>query len=80
MPRYFISFLRAGQISNDDEGEDFPDLEAAHATAMDSAREILANDIKAGSSVALEAVFITNGDGQQLASIRATDVLPEPLK
>jgi uncharacterized protein DUF6894 len=78
--RYFINFLRAGQTIKDDEGQDFPGLEEAHAASIVSAREILANDIKAGSSEALEAVFITNGDGQRLATVHATDVLPEPLK
>jgi hypothetical protein len=80
MPRFFISFLRGGLLSKDDEGLDLPGLEEAKTAAMVSAREILANDIKGASGVTLEAVIITNEDSQQLLTFPATDILPEALK
>jgi hypothetical protein len=81
MPRYFISVLNSdGHISEDDQGQDLQGLEEAKATAMVSAREILADNIKSASDRPLEAVIITNENGDELKRIAAKDALPEPLK
>ena len=51
MPKFFFGFQRGNQIAEDDEGEDFPGLDQAHAAALASARELVADNIKfAGSS------------------------------
>jgi hypothetical protein len=48
--------------------------------ALASARELLADNIKSESQSPLEAVIITNESGQELMTIPARDVLPEPLR
>jgi hypothetical protein len=80
MAKFFISFLRGGEISEDDEGQDFPGLQEAGMAAMVSARELLADHIKAGSKTPLEAVIIKNDRGQEVLRIPAREVLPEPLR
>jgi hypothetical protein len=55
-------------------------LEEAKATAMVSAREILADNITSASDRPLEAIIITNENGGELQRIAAKDALPEPLK
>ncbi len=80
MPLFYISFQRGDQISHDDEGQDLPGLEEARATALASARELVADQIKAGTKTPLDAVIITNDRGEQLMRIPAKEVLPEPLK
>jgi hypothetical protein len=80
MPRFYISFLNGGQIAKDDIGQDLPGLEEAKAAALASAREIVADNIKGGAKNPLRAVIITGESGQDLLTIPAKDILPEPLK
>ncbi|MDB5605092.1 MAG: hypothetical protein JWP25_1992 [Bradyrhizobium sp.] len=80
MPRFYIHFQNGDVIAKDDEGEDLPGLEEAKAAAVVSAREIVADNIKSNAKNPLRAVMIVNESGQNLLTILAKDVLPEPLK
>jgi hypothetical protein len=80
MPLFFINFRRDDQISKDDVGIDLPSLKEAGEAALVSAREILADTIKSGAKDPIQAVMITDESGQELMTIPAKDVLPEPLK
>jgi len=80
MPRFYINFQNNDHIAQDDEGIDVPDLEAAQKAALISAREIVADNVKANSKKPLRAVIITDENGQNLMTISAKDVLPESFK
>jgi hypothetical protein len=80
MPKFYISFQTAKGVQQDDEGLDVPGFEEARAAAIESARELLADDIHHASKNPMIAVIVTNERGQELARISAKDVLPEPLK
>jgi len=80
MPKFFISFRNANRLAEDDIGLDLPSLEEARETALISAREILADNVKSGAKNPMEAVIITDESGQELMTISANDILPEPLK
>jgi hypothetical protein len=80
MPRFFIHFQNGDKIAKDGQGLDLPGLEEAKATAIVSAREILADNIKGQAENPLRAVLIANEAGDTLLTIPAKDVLPEPLK
>jgi uncharacterized protein DUF6894 len=81
MPKFYISFLDTGdQLAEDDEGSDFPSLEKAREAALTSAREILADNVKRQTGFPLKAVIIADEGGQQLVTIPAKEILPEPLK
>jgi hypothetical protein len=80
MPRFYINFRSGGRTAEDDEGVECATLEDARKTALASAREVLADNIKWGSKTPVEAVIIMSESGQQLMTIRARNVLPEPLK
>jgi|tagenome__1003787_1003787.scaffolds.fasta_scaffold20374879_2 hypothetical protein len=80
LPRFYINFRTAGQIVLDDVGQDLPGLEEAKATAIASAREILANNIRAHDDAVLDSVIIANERGEELATIAAQDVLPHGMK
>jgi hypothetical protein len=80
MPRFYVNFRSGGSTANDDEGIECATLEDARTTALASARELLAGDIKSESKTPLEAVIIMSESGQELMTIPATDVLPEPLR
>jgi hypothetical protein len=80
MPLFFINFRTGDQISKDDVGIELPGPEEARATALASAREILADSVKSGTKNSPEAVTITDESGQELLTIAAREVLLEPLK
>jgi hypothetical protein len=80
MPKFFIHSRLGGQIAKDEEGQDLPGLAEARAAAIASARDILADEIKYPKGQAWEAMIIANEDGQELATIRAKDILPLPWK
>ena len=80
MPRFYINFQNGDRISKDDEGIELPSLVEARKAASISAREILADNIKGNAKNPLRAVIITGENGQDLMTILAKDVLPEPLK
>ena len=80
MARFYINFQNGDRISKDDDGIELPSLEEARKAALISAREILADNIKGNAKNPLRAVIITGENGQDLMTILAKDVLPEPLK
>jgi hypothetical protein len=80
MPQFFFNFSRGGAIAQDPEGLDTPNLEAAKALAIQSVRELLADNIKANVADPIESVIVTDESGAELLTIRARDVLPERLK
>jgi hypothetical protein len=80
MARFYINFRNGNEIAKDDEGQDLPGLEEARAAALVSAREILADNVKAGAKNPLQAVIITDETGQEIMTIPAKEVLPDPLK
>jgi len=47
MPRYYFH-LRDGEHTEDEEGLDLPDIEAARNVALEAARDIVCADIKHG--------------------------------
>ena len=80
MSKFFFNFRNANTIAKDELGIDLPSLEDARQAALDAARELVAEDIKANSSRPMEAVIVTDEGGRELLTISARDVLPEPLK
>jgi hypothetical protein len=79
MARFSINF-RNGTRSLGTPRAQLPSLNAAKELAMKSARELVAENVKAASKNPVEAVIITDETGGELMTIPATDVLPEPLK
>ena len=75
-----INFQNGDQIAQDDEGVDLPNLEEARKAALISAREIIADNVRSNTDNPLLAVIITGESGQDLLTISAKDILPEPLK
>jgi hypothetical protein len=80
MPKFYINFRSGDHNAKDDEGIELPGLEEARELALASAREILADNVKANAKNPLLGVIITDESGQELMIISAKDVLPELLK
>jgi hypothetical protein len=79
-PIFFSHSRRGGEIVRGVEGQEFPNLEAAQAAATATVRELLADEIKHAKGPTLEAVIIADENGKELMTVRAKDILPEPLK
>jgi hypothetical protein len=80
MTKFFINFRNANKVlAKDDEGQEFTGLHEARAAALQSAREILADNVKHPEITPLEAVIITNESGQKLATVHAKNILERTL-
>ena len=80
MPKFFFNFRNGEIIAKDEVGIALPSLEDARQAALDSARELVAENVKANSKTPVEAVIVTDELGRELLTISAKDVLPEALK
>ena len=64
----------------DDEGQDFPDENAARAEAAKSVHELLADKIRSDHADVPEAMVIADEDGREVASVPFADAVPAELK
>ena len=80
MPRFYIKFQSGDQLAKDDEGIELPSLEAAWKAALKSARELIADNIKANTKNPLQAVIVAGENGQDLLTIPVKHIPPEPPK
>jgi len=80
MARFYFHFLEGTSLAADDEGIELPDLSAAVREAELSARELLADAIKANKSEVQEAVIVTDYSGERLHTIPLATLLPGPLR
>jgi hypothetical protein len=81
MPQYYFHLRTDRTLASDEEGCWLPDLEAARSEAIASAREILADAIKAGvaNQMANAAIVIAELSGTEVAAVNLKDVLPRNL-
>jgi hypothetical protein len=70
--RYYLNIGSPAGIVLDEEGGDYSDLEAARAEARASVRELVADDLRAGRSVATRHIEITDEHGAALDRIGLT--------
>lgn len=75
MPRFFFHARDGGDLIEDPDGSDLPDLRAALAEAEAAAREAIAGRIRAGKAVNEQSLEVADGAGQVLATVRFRDVV-----
>jgi hypothetical protein len=80
MGRFYFHVRVGDQLIRDEEGIDLPDFSAARREAIESARELLADAIKAGRPEILEAFVIVDEGGREIDAVLLAAVLPENLK
>jgi hypothetical protein len=80
MAKFHIHLRSCDKFDKDDIGVDVPSLAEARQVAIAILRELLAENIHAGSSTPVEAAIITDECGRELMAIPVQHVLPEPLK
>jgi hypothetical protein len=77
MTRFYFHMRTGERVDRDTDGAEMPNLEAARAEALQSAREILAEAIKAAKSDLLDCLVIADEEGQELATVSLKDALPK---
>lgn len=75
MPTFFFHIRNGGELTEDPDGSDLPDLAAARAEALVAAREVAAERVKAGMAVIGWSIEVTDGDGRVLAAVNAREIL-----
>ena len=68
MPRYFVRVKVNGKLLPDDgPPEEFPDLEAVRAVVLESAREVLSQEVLKGTAASLDIqIEVEDERGQRL--------------
>jgi hypothetical protein len=80
MARYYFHFKSGDTVRTDEDGMELADISAAAREAELSAREVLAEAIKARTPNAPEAVVITDDSGTEVYSLPIAALLPKNLK
>lgn len=69
MPLYFFN-IRNDEITEDYEGADLPDDDAAHATGIKAARSLAADAVKSGSFTASHHIEVLDSERNSITTIR----------
>jgi hypothetical protein len=70
MPHYFLHLYdRSGHL-DDPEGSDFRDIESAYLTAVNSARCVMAEEVRHGSFDAAGSIAIADASGREVMVVR----------
>jgi len=75
MPRFYLHVCDGTGFVPDDEGQDFPDAEAARKAALDGLRDVLAEDLRGGALYTASFVEIEDQDHQWVATISFEDAV-----
>ena len=74
MPKFFFRYRTGDQLAPDLEGTELPSRAAARKMAFESARELMADAIKAGRRPP-DAVIVSGEDGRDIMTIPTSEVL-----
>jgi hypothetical protein len=77
VPRFYLHMKSGAHLIKDEEGVDLPTPDHARAEALQSARELWADAIKAGRDLRADAFVIADEEGKQLIFVPVTEVLPK---
>jgi hypothetical protein len=80
MPHYYLHIRHNGDVIEDPEGFDLPDLSEAQLEALVGLRQILAEAIRNGAEPTADAILIVDETGQELASVPLHEALPTKLR
>jgi hypothetical protein len=77
MPRYFLNILDGIELINDPDGEEFEDLAAAEQEALQGARDLMAECLRAGAPLGLgREMVIADEDDTVVATVPFASAIP----
>jgi hypothetical protein len=74
MARYFFH-LHEDAVFRDEEGSEFPDLDAARENALRSAREMACAEVMEGQLVLSHSIEIVDDSGRQVGEVSYADAV-----
>jgi hypothetical protein len=75
MPRFFFHIRAAGEIAEDTDGAELPDIAAANDEAVLAARELLADMLRRGEVVDGQEFVICDELGHEIATVPFRSVI-----
>lgn len=75
MPRFFFHIVDGDKVIEDPDGSELANLDTARAEALQSARHLLADKVRAGEVVDGQRFEIRDGEGELLAVVRFKDAI-----
>ena len=75
MPRFYLHVCNGTGFVADDDGQELPDLEAARAEAVRSARSIMASDVQRGMLDLSSFIEIEDEDHQLVHTLSFEDAV-----
>jgi hypothetical protein len=75
MTRYFFHLHQCGSLTDDPEGAELPDLEAARLTAITAARDVMGGELTAGVICFSCHIEIADADGRVLLAAPFKDAV-----
>jgi len=75
MARYHFHIINGGGTSEDAEGQELPDLEAARAAAIEGVRSLVSEEARLGQIDLSGRIDIADADGNILLSVPFNDAV-----
>jgi hypothetical protein len=79
MAKFYLHIRKGRYLTEDTEGVDLPDVAAARAETVASARKILVESIRSSKRETADCFVITDANGREVATVWLRDVLPDNL-
>ncbi|HEX4174090.1 MAG TPA: hypothetical protein VHY82_16600 [Acetobacteraceae bacterium] len=80
MVKFYFNLQTDGAVSEDPEGTDLPDLEAARQEATNAAREMAAAAVRASNENPADCILIADASGRVLVTVSLADMIPKRLR
>jgi len=75
MARYYLHIINGGGYSEDPEGQELPDLDAARTAAIEGMRSLLSEEARQGQLDLSGRIDIADTDGNILLSVPFSDAV-----
>jgi hypothetical protein len=73
MPRFYLHVCNGNGFTEDSEGQDLPDVEAARALAITSARDIMADEMRGGMLNPASFIEVEDAERKLLFTVHFSD-------
>jgi uncharacterized protein DUF6894 len=80
MALFYFCIQTDDGLINDEEGSELSGPDEARREAVEAAREIVAEFAQTGRELNVQAIVVTDGEGQPVLTVRFESVLPARLR
>lgn len=80
MSRFYFHVRSGTNITTDEEGTECADVAAAREEALATARDVVADAVKASKNETPDCFIIADADGTELMTVAFSEALPQRLR